>query len=515
MFKDKEQLQQKILHLLVHNMEMVSLFLGYKIDPSDFDPGYRVLYYAVCYAHTKSTPLTVNSYADFVERAVNDGSYDKWTETKNNGPKLVSVKEKRTFVNVCDLSVVDKNDFDVLVRNFKEIVARAKTNDLLQKFQARSNNGDYFQALSELGDGAKDISTQGENEKYSFRFADDTSQEFMQKLRHDRLHPAEQLSTGYPEIDEAISMDPGSLNLFVADVGGFKSTLMLNVAINLYKQFGKDVLYVSLEMPEDMVKKKIVSRETNIRFSKIHKPSLLSDDEIERVDSEWHKWNTSNRFAIIDTKDQLNVSDIRSAIETYIRIFKPRAVFVDYITILAPEKHYAKMPSHEWVGFMCKGLRQMGRKHGFVVISAAQLGREALKRLKSQKEGSQTVGSEDVRGSHDFSADSDSIFALVPDPNQPNQKLQVFCIKSRYGDKTFSGKGKIKLDVKPEIGKILSATDATWGSSESAKDVAVKHGEAVAAKISFDDNLDIDDFDESPKKNNPKKNNTPNTGTFE
>lgn len=395
-----------------------------------------------------------------------------------------------------------------------EIVSRSKTTDLLSRFQAKANNGDFRQSLVELAEGLQNLSSKNENDKYSFRFADDTSDEFMAKLKHDRLNPAEQLSTGFPELDNAISMDPGSLNLFVADVGGFKSTIMLNIALNLYKQFGKDVLYISLEMPEDMVKKKIVSRETGVMFGKIHKPFLMSDGEFSKVEDEWKKWKNPHRFAIIDNKDQLDLADIRGAIETYISIFRPRAVFLDYITILAPEKRYAKLASHEWVGFMCKGLRQLGRKYGFVVISAAQLGREALKRLKSQKEGSQTVGSEDVRGSHDFSADSDSIFALVPDPNQPKQKLQVFCIKSRYGDKTFDGQGKVKLEVKPEIGKIMSSADATWGHDESTKDKAVKHGETMASQISFDDNLDIDDFEDAKPKN-PKKNNNPVVSTFE
>ena len=503
MFKDKEQLQQKIIHLLLRYNDLVAIFVAHKIDINDFDPDYRVLIQAILVCHTKSCVLTKNLFEDFVTRSVNDGSYQKITGRKVDGPKTAVLKENRTFFNAFELDSADKNDFELFIKSLRETVARSKTTELFNLFQERSKTGktDFYQSIAELSDGLQKLSTSATNDKFSMVFLDESSEGFLKTVKDERSNPKPRLSTGFPDLDKAIGtgLEPGTLTLFVADVGGFKSTMMMNIAMNIFRQFNENVLYVSLEMPEILLKKKMVARDTGLWFSKLINPQEMTDDEMKKLEEEMTKWNnSSHRYGILDTKDRLAVSDIRAAIESYITSFRPRAVFVDYISILAAEKSYARLNSHEWIGFMCKDLRQMGRKYGFAVISAAQLGREALKRLRAQKEGSQTVGSEDIRASHDFSADSDNIFALVPDPNEPNNKLQVFCVKARYGDKTFDGQGKVRLDVNRRCGRISSYEDASWTNSPASKDASIKHVEQVATNLSFDDNLDLDDFD-TPK----------------
>lgn len=503
MFKDKEELQKKILHLLLHNNDLVSVFVSHKIDTEDFDPDYRMLVQAIYACHTKSCQITKNIFEDFIERSVNDGSYQKITGRKVEGPKTAILKESRTFFNIFELDTADKNDFSLFVTGFRESVVRGKTTELFNAFQERSKTGDtdFYHSIAELSEGLQRLSSTSASDKYSMGFLDESAKDFLKTIQDERANPKPRLSTGYADIDKAIGtgLEPGTLTLFVADVGGFKSTMMMNIAMNVFRQFNENVLYVSLEMPEILLKKKMVSRDTGLWFSKLINPHEMTEDEMKKVEDELKNWdNRTHRYGILDTKDRLSVSDIRAAVESYIACFRPRAVFVDYISILAPEKSYTRLNSHEWVGFMCKDLRQMGRKYGFAIISAAQLGRDAIKRLRAQKEGAQSVGSEDIRQSHDFSADSDNIFALVPDSNEPNNKIQIFCVKARYGDKTFDGQGKIKLDVNRRCGRISSYEDASWTNAPASKDAAIKHVEEVAPSISFDDNLDLDDFD-SPK----------------
>lgn len=502
--KDKVQLQEKIVNLLINDHDLVNLFVAHKLEPEAFDPLFRPILYAIYDAHTRSVKLTENGFMDFVERSVTDGSYAKWTEKKVDGPKQPIMAERALFLNVSKFVRATKDDFELYIKQFRETHSRERANFLLSKYQEAVKNGAFFDAVSGLAEGLTSLANQNSPSKAQMIFVDKTAKSFMQQLKEKRENPAEQLLTGIPELDDSIGVGliPGSLTLFVADVGGFKSTMMLNVALNVFKRSKKNVLFVSLEMPEFMVKCKIVSRETGVKLHKIATPKLLSDSEVQKVEEEWAKWELENKFAILDASDdRLTVADIKAEIERHIAFFKPDIVIVDYITILAPEKWYIKQQSHEWIGHMCKGLRQMGRKYGFAVISAAQLGREAIKRLKSQKEGQQTVGSEDLRGSHEFSADSDNIYALVPHPNQPNQKLQMFCIKARYGKKTFSGSNRAILDVNPEIGRITSSTDATWGHDDN--DVAVKHGESIDSKMDFDNDLDLDSFDDSPPPPKP------------
>ena len=75
--------------------------------------------------------------------------------------------------------------------------------------------------------------------------------------------------------------------------------------------------------------------------------------------------------------------------------------------------------------------------------------------------------SEDIRGSHDYSADADTIYAQFPDPQQPDERLQVFVVKARYGKKTFpDGQKKAVFELKPEISMIRSAADYYAGADK-------------------------------------------------
>ena len=115
--------------------------------------------------------------------------------------------------------------------------------------------------------------------------------------------------------------------------------------------------------------------------------------------------------------------------------YKPKVVFVDYIGMLQPENKYKGRPDIE-LGEISKSLRFLGKKHGFATVSACQLNRDAIRRMKKSKEN--LAGSEDLRGSGELSNDSDFIFALFP--TQESNRLKGQTIKSRHGKShnTFS-----------------------------------------------------------------------------
>lgn len=193
---------------------------------------------------------------------------------------------------------------------------------------------------------------------------------------------------------------------------------------------------------------------------------MLSANEKERLKKAFDDFkNIGSKFAILDAQERMTVSKIRAELEKRKSFFRPRLVVIDYISILSPDSWYQKLAEHSWYGQMCKDLRQLGRKMGFSVLSAVQLNREAIKSLRNQKDGKQTVGSDALRGSHDFSADADNIYVQFPHPEMPKEKLYLFCVKSRYGSTMFGpfkNQNKATLEVHANIGKISAAVDATW-----------------------------------------------------
>jgi hypothetical protein len=108
---------------------------------------------------------------------------------------------------------------------------------------------------------------------------------------------------------------------------------------------------------------------------------------------------------------------------------------VDYLELLyAPEAarddHWLKM------GYICKFLRGLGKKYGFSVISAVQMKRDAISRIRKSKDDKIDFGADDAQGSNQISADADRIYALWIDPKD-DRYIRLFTAKNRYGSSTY------------------------------------------------------------------------------
>jgi replicative DNA helicase len=266
--------------------------------------------------------------------------------------------------------------------------------------------------------------------------------------------------------------------------------MMLNAGINIWKLSKKNVLFVPLEMPRDKLYQKLLSRESGIPFDRIERPNKLEEKEwdvLRATSKEWNDWD--HKFYIMDVPERVPVSLIKRSIEKNISIFKPDVVIVDYIANLVAEKKAESTRDDLKIGEMLKDLRHMGRKNsihptGFAIISGAQIGREALKRIRKSTNKAMFY-SEDLRGSHEYSADADNIYAQMPDPQQPDKKLYVYVIKARYGRKTFlNGSSKAVLDVKPETSLIKSIDDSFFHNHQ--KDILAKIDDNI---LNFEDML--------------------------
>jgi len=275
---------------------------------------------------------------------------------------------------------------------------------------------------------------------------------------------------------------PGDHNFVSNNIITHNSTMMLNVALNIWKDKQENVLFVPLEMPREQVIDKMVSRETQINFEKIAKKKYLTDEEVQKIEDVNNQWvKLPSQIYFLEYMERIKVSTIRRQIEKHIDLFKPRLVVIDYIANLIPDLSRDGRNDLE-IGDMLKDLRSMGRAYNFAIVSGAQIGREALKRLRKSQSDKMMAYSEDIRGSHEYSADSDNIYAQFPDPTNPTERLQFFVIKARNGKKVFrDNQTSAVLEVKPEISLIRSLDWTTADTGDILKKV-----DSVMKEISFD-----------------------------
>lgn len=490
--------QRKILHIVINNNVLYESFLK-NLRPEYFSAKYSPLAIAIRSMHVKDVLLTKNSYSDFIGKACESSEYEKWTGNENASKNMTVIAEASLFTEIANIESASKDDFDHYSLKLKEHYVKQQTNVLLATYQ-KDSKSDIYKASSVLAESLKALSSLDDvGEIKVVDVAEYASDEWLKELEHRRTAEDSRLLTGFPEIDYAISvgLQPGMLTLFVADVGGMKTTMMLNIALNVARISNENVLFVPLEMPIKMLTHKIVSRESRVEMRKIEQANLLSDSEFEKVKREIEKWDDfKDKFVMLDSTKRLRVSDIRNSIIENYAWFKPKLLVIDYISIMRAEIADERKPTHEQIGQMCKDLRSLGDEFGISVISAAQLSRDAIKKQRTQKDENQSFGSEDLRGSHDFSADSDNIFAQMKMPSQPDEKLQVFCIKARYGSTTFEdGKNYAILNTAPNIARITSEQDATWGFD--TVDDSIKHAESMIDGMDLSNDLDFGDKDEN------------------
>ena len=467
MSSEIEQNEQQLLSLLLKHRELIEDFQESPLSVEYIDPSRRAIVHAILDSHEKDVLLTRKSFTEFLNKYV--------------GKKQDRARLELEF-NHISFKQPNRNDYPMLKEKVLNAYLLRSASSYIRDFNTEREKRGLEYAIQRLASNMVDLSN-GLHDKRGKIVYDDILNlsakhyQHILDVRADKVEDKEFISFGIEELDitSGVGLAPGTLTLFCGDVGGFKSTQMLNVASNVWWDGNHNVLFVPLEMPEDLIFYKWISRQTKVAFDLLMDPKQLSEQQIGFIDDFLHNKapNHDARFFLMDSYEQrTSVSLIRKMIERNLEIFKPRLVVVDYIANLTPDKVINGRNDLE-IGEMLKDLRYMGRPgvvhdKGFALVSGAQIGREALKRVRRSGNDNAAFHSEDLRGSHEYSADADAIYAQFPDPQQPDDRLQVFVVKSRYGKKSFSdGSRKAVFEVKPSISLIRSTADFYAGGDKN------------------------------------------------
>ena len=457
--KDKLQNEMDFLSLLLRHKDLVDEWISEGPEIKFFDEIHHPILDAVRVAFNQNVLLTRRQFVDILKA----GPYKK----------------------------VDIISQEYLYNRINHNISNAKRDDFyhLRSKIVESHISKYI--VSYIDDYSRELKDKGglfASKKLSSRLSrlmvdsEDTKQAVYEDVREyypDYIKEIEEkaskedediITCGIKEIDYAmvVGFAPGTLTLFCADVGAYKSTMMLNIAVNIWKSGDKNVLVVPLEMPRSLWLQKMMSRETKIPFDKIQHPKMLNEEDWNKLKNESQKWDNLKKFYIMEAPERIPISYLRREIEKHIDSFKPDVVIVDYIANLVSERSWESLRSDEQIGNMLKDLRQLGRpggmglhKGGFSVISGAQINREGLKRYRKSGAVKGSFFSEDIHGSHQYSADADNIFGQMKDMSN-SDRLHIFVIKTRYGRGIFpNGSSKTALEVQGNIG-LIKGENTDW-----------------------------------------------------
>ena len=230
-----------------------------------------------------------------------------------------------------------------------------------------------------------------------------------------------------------------TLNVVLAGTGVGKSLFMCHVAASAIAQ-NKNVLYITLEMAEEEIAKRIDANLMNITLDQLKElPKALFDSRIEKVRQRANgtliikEYPTSGAH-VGHFKSLLNELQLK-------RQFTPDIIIVDYLNICVSSrlKGNSGANSYTIIKSIAEELRGMAVEHNVPILSATQTTRTGY--------GNTDVELTDTSESFGLPATVDFMFALISteDLEKMNQ-LMVKQLKNRYNDPTINKRFVIGVD---------------------------------------------------------------------
>ena len=334
--------------------------------------------------------------------------------------------------------------------NVMEYVAIVRDKALLRSVAQTAGE---ITALVQEGDGeAKDILEAAEQKIYAIRRG--RSAQEMVPLREvlpdvlDRLSEMSEhenhlpgLSTGLSAIDQKITgLNKSDLILLAARPGMGKTSMALNVALNVAKTTGMTVAVFSLEMSREQLATRLLSSEALVENNRL-RTGVLRETDWEKIAGAATVLNGLD--VRIDDNPLLSVADMNAKCR---RLDNLGLVVVDYLQLMSSAGGGGRGGENrqQVVSDMSRMLKIMAKELNVPVICLSQLSRANEKRDDKRPMLS------DLRESGAIEQDADIVMFLYRDDyyNEDSEKHNIAeCIvaKNRHGET-----GKVELRWMPE-----------------------------------------------------------------
>ena len=223
-----------------------------------------------------------------------------------------------------------------------------------------------------------------------------------------------------------------------------KTSLGLNIVLNIVKSSKRPILFFSLEMSKEQIIYRLLSMETNINQMKLKSGKLYQND--------WIKLNKIIKILsklpfFIDDSFSLSTQDIRSKIKTIIFEQNDIAlIIIDYLQLMESSNLKTQNRAQE-LSEITRSLKTLAREFNVPIIALSQLSRNIENRIDKRPLLS------DLRESGSIEQDADLVLMLnrsndsksTLSQEQSSSLIELIVAKQRNGP---IGTVKLKFDEK-------------------------------------------------------------------
>lgn len=287
-------------------------------------------------------------------------------EQYKNVPKAVILKAE-TGLTLDDVDGLTKEDVKYLGKEIETFCQNRAITEAIIAGPELLSTGDFGKLLENL----KTAISVGLQTDIGTNYFEDPQTRILKGLENEA-----KISTGIPELDDLIGggIARQELLLFAANSGGGKSMNMLNLAKNFLSQ-GLHGVYISLEMSEFVVSKRLDSMITKIAQAKLLAEMNSVVNLLEKAGSTYGKFVVKRM-----PENRTNVSHVRSYLQQLEQStgFKPDFIVIDYIDIMGSVSQVTSDNMFVKDKNVTEEVRSLGFDYNAIILSASQLGRQAI-----------------------------------------------------------------------------------------------------------------------------------------
>ena len=399
----------------------------------------------------KVLPFLKDDYfTDSTERAI-FGEITKFTSVYNKPPSMEAIS-----LSVGELRTVTEDEIDRYEEYLSELES---TNNeisdikwLVDKTEKFCQEKAIYNAI--LGSIAILDTKDKTKDKGSIPtlLSDALAVSFDRSVGHDYIEDSDSRYDHYHRKEERIAFDldifnkitkgglpSKTLNIALAGTGVGKSLFMCHCAEGMLSQ-GKNVLYVTMEMAEHEISKRIDANLMNITIDDLMGMSKENyDKRISKI-----KKNTTGKIIV---KEYPTASASTTHFRTLLnelnlkKSFVPDIIFIDYLNICCSSriKPGSNINSYTYVKSIAEELRGLAVEFNVPIVSATQTTRSGFT--------SSDPGLEDTSESFGLPATADMMFALITSEElEELGQIMVKQLKNRYADPSYYKRFTIGID---------------------------------------------------------------------
>lgn len=243
-----------------------------------------------------------------------------------------------------------------------------------------------------------------------------------------RFEKTKKLPWGIKLLDEATNggVEDGTVNIFIAGPNVGKSMVMCHFAAE-HLMMGKNVLYISMEMSQEMVADRIEANLLDLDLSSLD--SIGSSNFTRRIDKLRKQTAGALKIKQYPTAGA-SVNNFRALMQE-LKIkqsFVPDVIYVDYLNICASARFKQGSSLYEINKSIAEELRGFAIEYELPIFTATQTNRQGY--ANSDLDISETAESFGIPATADF------MLAIIrSDEMDELNQLMFKQLKSRYGDK--------------------------------------------------------------------------------